>query len=167
MRTIDPVLIAALTSGTGTPYLMGCIGRTDGTLLSARPVTRYTLTGTALEFETCFTSDMGGSQTAMWLERGVTLGSTRYTLTTGRFCIHSQHYSQGRMLAKGRLFPKSYYSALGHDSYRNVITAFCAAFGKTAVFRDPAAAWLDYKFFPAGKSIVLNDANSFLALLRQ
>jgi hypothetical protein len=71
------------------------------------------------------------------------------------------------MIAKAELFPTEYYSADGYDTYENVITAFCAAFGKTAVFRDPGAAWLGYRFYPWGKNITLNNANNFLNLLRQ
>ena len=87
---------------------------------------------------------------------------TTYTVTTGRFWIWEEEYLPNKVTRfKGCIVPPSYYSAAGDDTYENVITAFCTAFGKTAVFKDPAADWLAYQFFPTGKSVILNDANRF------
>ncbi len=168
MRSIDSTLTSALQAGTGIPYLRGTIGYTNGTVVHDDVVYRYKLTGSTLEFEMPYTGDVGGDQTCIWLQRGLTIAGVHHTLTTGRFRILSPHYTpDGRQVAQGALFPRQYYSAAGDDTYRNVISAFCTAFGKTAVFRDPAAAWLDYQFLPAGKSIILNDANKFANLLAQ
>ncbi len=168
MRSINPTLTNALVRGVGTPYIKGYIGYANGFVTHSDTVTRYKLTGTALEFELPYTGDLVSDQECIWLERGLTVAGTTYTVTTGRFRIQSQHYlPNGHQIATGSLFPRQYYSAPGDDTYQNVITAFCAAFGKTAVFRNPADAWLGYQFFPAGKSIVLNDANRFANLLAQ
>ncbi len=99
-----------------------------------------------------YNGDFAGDQTHMWLERGMIVGGTKYTITTGRFWIHRQTYQDdGSQLAEGQLFPPYYYLATGHDTYENVISAFCTYFGKTAVFRDPTAAWLDYNFLALGR----------------
>lgn len=165
-RSVDATLTAALAAGTGTPYIKAYIGYTDGSVLSTNDIISYKLTADELEIK--YTADIAGDQESIWIERGLTIAGTTYSVTSGRFYIASQRYlPNGRQIAKGRLFPKQYYAAAGNDTYENVITAFCTAYGKTAVFRDPAAAWLDYKFFPAGKSIILNDANAFTNLLRQ
>ncbi len=168
MRTIDAMLTAALAAGTGKPVIYGVIGYANGAVLAGTYLVSYKLTGDSLEFEIAYNADIGGDQECIWLERGLTIVGVNHTAITGRFYIHSQRYlPNGHQIVKGGLFPKQYYAAAGYDTYQNVITAFCAHFGKTAVFRDPAAAWLAYKFFPAGKSIILNDANYMRALLQQ
>ncbi len=168
MRTIDATLTSALQAGTGKPFAKGYIGYADGSIFHSGPVVAYKLTATTLEFEMPYAADVGGDQECIWLERGLTVAGSDYTLTTGRFRITSQHYlPDGHQVARGSLFPSEYYSAPGDDTYQNVITAFCSNFGKTALFKDAAASWLAYQFFPDGKSITLNDANKFANLLAQ
>src|SRR5512142_461682 len=101
-RTVDATLTNALAAGTGIPYLRGYIGYADGTVLHADFVTRYKLTGSTLEFEMPYSADDAGDQESIWLERGVTIAGTKYSVTTGRFRIHSQHYlPNGHQVATG------------------------------------------------------------------
>ena len=168
MRIVPPALTTALAEGTHTPFLKAFIGYQDGTVLWTGPALSYKLTGQSLEFEVAYNGDAGGDQTCIWLERGLTDKDGTLSVTTGKFFIESQQYfPNGRQVAKGKLFPRQYYAAAGDVSYKTVIDALCAAFGKTAVYRDPAAAWLSYQFFPDGKSIILNDPNFMHALLQQ
>src|SRR5512136_280039 len=142
MRTVDAELTAALAAGTGVPYVIGYIGYAGGAVKHSEAVYSYKLTGTTLEFWMPYHGDFASDQTHIWLERGVEINGTSYTITTGRFSIHSQEY--------------------GDDTYENVITAFCTAMNKTAVFRDPTQAWLDYQFMADGERIDLGDAPKFL-----
>ena len=167
MRTVDATLTAALQAGTGTPYLKANIGYSGGGALHTLNALSYVLTGQTLEFEVAYNGDSVGDQTHIWLERGLTIAGTNYTVTTSRFRIASQRYlPNGHQIAKGILFPKQYYSAAGNVSYQTVLDALCTAYGKTAVYRS-AYAWKAYKFFPAGKAISLNDPNYMANLLAQ
>src|SRR5574341_847391 len=136
MRTVDATLLAALQAGSPKPLVTAYIGYTNGTVIATiTTVYRYVLTGTTLEIELPYIGDLGSDQTAVWLKRGLTIAGTEYTITTGRFYIHSQDYlANSRQVVKAGLFPKQYYAAAANDTYQNVISAFCTAFGKTAVF---------------------------------
>ena len=168
MRSVDATLAAALAAGNGRPIVKATIGKMDGTVIHTQEVVSYKLTARQLEFEMKYTTDIGGNQTAIWLERGVTLNGVDYTVTTGRFPIWSQTYlPNGRQHTVGGIFPKQYYSAAGDASYQTVIAAICTAFGKTAVFKDGAAAWLAYQFLPDTTLLYLSDANDIFAMMRQ
>jgi hypothetical protein len=168
-RAINATLTAALANGTGTPFLKAYLGYGDSPdVIWSGALIAYKLTGDTLQIEIKYQGSFAGDQTAIWIERGVTIAGTAYTLTSGKFWIHSQDYLRnGSQLIIGKLFPRKYYSAAGDVSYKTVIDAFCTAFGKTAVYRDAGAAWLNYQFLPDGKFIITNDANSMAALLAQ
>lgn len=168
MRTLNAELLQALQAGTGKPIATVYIGYMVGNALYSKPAIRYKLTGTTLEAEIALTADLGGDQTAVWIKRGLQVAGTDYTITTGRFYIASQVYQEdGHQIITGTLFPKKKYTAAGDVSYKTAIDAFCTAYNKTAVYRDPAAAWLNYQFLPDGKAITMNDASHFLNLLAQ
>ena len=168
MRTVDPILTAALSTGKGRPYIKATIGYMNGTVLHTDDALAYELTGQTLKFHVEHISDFTGDQTAMWLGRGLTINGTLYSVTTGRFnLIHQTYMADGSMIAEGHIFPPTYYSANGYDTYKNVIDAFCTALGKTAVYADAGQAWLNYKFLANGDTIRLTDATKMLNLLAQ
>lgn len=168
MRTVDPILHAALMEGKGKPKILAYVGYADGTVkYSVKPIA-YKLTGTTLEIEMPKVSDIGGDQVSIWLERGVTIGGVDYTITTSRFYIASQEYRDDQtQLVIGNLFPKKKYTSPGDGTYEASIELFCIAYGKTAAFRNYAEPWLAYQYLPDGKQIIMNDANHFLNQLIQ
>lgn len=169
MRSVNATLHAALQAGTGTPYLKGYVGYTDGSVKTSHTnLIAYKLTGTRLDLWIPSQANFAGDQDCIWLERGLTIAGTTYTVTTGRFFITEENYMpDGVTHYAGRLFPPEYYSAAGDVSYDTAITAFCTAYGKTAVYKDDTEAWLAYQFLPTGKSILMNNAIRFLNLLQQ
>jgi hypothetical protein len=168
MRTVDAALTDALAKGHGRPILIGYIGYSNGSVKHSDQVLSYKLTGQTLEFKMPYAADFASDQTHCWLERGMTVGGVDYTITTGRFRILEQTYLEdGSQICRGALFPNQYYSAAGDDTYENVITALCTAFGKTAVFKDDTQAWLDYQFLADGQYIEVTDANKVLQMLQQ
>ncbi len=168
-RVVNATLTAALAAGTGKPFLAVSTGDVDGNVYASATPIAYKLTGTELEVTAPLPDTFGDvAEKYVWLARGLTINGVSYYVNTSRFAIHRQVYSpHGLQTITARLFPKQYYSAAGDLTYNQVITAFCTAFGKTAVFKDGAAAWLSYQFLPDGKQIIMNDANSFLAMLQQ
>ena len=169
MRTVDPILHAALQAGTGQPIVKAYVGYANGTVKNSHTtVWAYKLAGTTLEFWIPSTTNFGSDQEQIWLERGLTIAGVDYTLTTGRFWIWEEEYLPNSVTRfKGGLVPHEYYSDAGDDSYDNVITTFFAAFGKTVSYKDDAEAWLAYQFLPAGRQILMNSADRFLNMLRQ
>jgi hypothetical protein len=169
MRTVDATLTAAHAAGQGTPFIKAYVGYTTGSVKTSHTVVhKYILTGTKLEFWVPTFANYGTDQECIWLERGLTINGTTYTVTTGRFYIWNEEYlPDGSSHFVGGLFPHQYYSAAGDDTYENVINAFCTAWGKTAVYLDDTEAWLGYQFLPAGQVVIMNSAMRFLNMLKQ
>src|SRR5512143_2653801 len=153
MRTVNSTLTAALHSGAPLNLCRGFIGLADGTIqVGPVQVYYYKLTGTTLEM--LVRTHSGANSEAIWLERGLSLAGTDYTLTTGRFFTLTQARLPGGMQRlTGSILPPQFYEADGYDTYDNVIGALCTNFGKTAVFTDDTDAWLGYKFFPSGSML--------------
>jgi hypothetical protein len=169
MRTVDAALTAALSAGNPIPYLKAYIGYTNGTVKNSHTnVYKYILTGTSLEFWIPYDSNFVSDQESIWLERGVTVAGTTYSITTGRFFIAEEEYLPGGFARyKGFIFPHKYYSAAGDLTYEQVIDAFSSNWSKTAVYKDDTEAWLAYQFLPDGQVIITNSAMRFLNHLQQ
>lgn len=168
-RTIDATLYAAMTSGAFSPHMRAQYYRAG--VKTAAQVLRYRLTGTELDITTdIFASDTYPAY--IELERGAVINGTPSFITTSKFYIGERHYeffnaTNTVARVKATLFPQTRITLAGDDTYKNVITAFCTAFSKTAVFDDSTAGFWNYKMLPAGKQILLNNAMQFLNLLRQ
>lgn len=162
-RTLNATLKAALESGSFNAYIQMKWG------VNYSDVLKYKLTGTTLEAEV---NPMYGSPDTVQLVRGVTIAGVEYSLTTSKFYVIEREVQSFQSTSfdgkfKAQLFPKEYISIAGDDTYENVITAFCTAFGKTAVFDQPSAAIWQANFFPSGKNYTSNNAFSFLNVLAQ
>ncbi len=139
MRTVDATLTAALASGKGKPYVVGYVGPYTGAATHSEELTYYKLTGNTLEFKMFYNGDFAGAQTHAWIERGMIVAGTKYSITTGRFWIHRQTYqADGSQLCEAQLFPPLYYSASGYDTYQNMITAFLRHSARPPCSRTPA-----------------------------
>jgi hypothetical protein len=102
------------------------------------------------------------------IERGVRYLGTDYTIQSGLFFVEKYQEDFGEIRIEGSSYPNQKISiAAGDGTYQEVIEAFCAAIGKTAVFKNTTDQWLNYQFFPTGKSLSLNKAKLFENLLRQ
>ena len=168
-RTVDATLYSTMNSGAFAPYMQANYYR--GANKTAAQVLKYKLTGTELDITTdIFASD--DYPAYIELSRGAVISGTPSFLTTSKFYIGSRHYeffnaTNTVARVKATLFPQTRITLAGDDTYKNVITAFCSAFSKTAVFQDSSAGFWNYKMLPAGKQILLNNAMQFLNMLRQ
>jgi len=107
------------------------------------------------------------------LKRGVVEpDGTLLTISTSKFFLGRQEYGKFQagfkdVKVRASLFPEDRITLAGDETWEEVLTAFCSAYGKTAVFDVPAAAHWGYQFLPDGKQVILNNAMQFLNLIRQ
>lgn len=170
MRTLDPILQAAMDSGNFTPFFQAIIQDqiTRAVITTLTPI-GYELSDLALTFTAQPSAyiSLPTFRTTVLFRRGVTVAGVNYYAETSEFYVIDSHWNGSFQTFNCHLFPRAYYTAAGDLTYSQVITAFCEAFGKTAAFLDPDAAWLDYQFYPTGKSITVNDAQQFFNILKQ
>jgi hypothetical protein len=165
-RVLDATLLAAMNSGDFDAYLYVHLLDETKTILYTAQAMSFTLTGT--ELIATFQSDgIYDDYTYISIERGVVVLGVKNTITTSAFSPEESSWKAGIQTVLANLIPKKAYTAAGDTTYSTVITAFCTYFGFTPIFDKPTAAWLDYQFLPDGKSIILNNANAFLNLLKQ
>jgi hypothetical protein len=176
MRTIDSTLEAALASGHFVPYFKLRVYRNGVKVGGDLQVTKYKLTGNHLSVTANGTVVVSPTPNAvkLILDRGVTIQGTNYLLSTSKFTPLNGTIRKivPKLLSyesqvEASLIPPMFISFAGDVSYQAAIEAFCIAIGKTAVFKVPAAAYWQYQFLPTGKTVTFNNANNFLALLRQ
>ncbi len=170
MRLLDPTLLTAMDSGNYDPYFLATIqdNYSGKVILSATPVS-YELTDLELVITLQMPAflDLPFYRTSIVLARGALIGGTPYTVSTSKFTIINSTWDGNFQTFKCHLIPRLHYSAAGDQTYKQVIDAFCLAFGKTAVYLDAGAAWLNYQFLPSGKPMSLNNAQTFFQQLKQ
>ena len=154
MRTLDPTLSSAMDTGNYDPYFLATIqDNYNGNVI---------LTGAADQLRTQrlgisdHSADAGFSGFAFLshfdcLSRGALICRHTYTVSTSNFCIINSTWDGNFQTFKCHLIPRLHYSAPGDQTYKQVIDTFCLAFGKTAVYLDPAAAWLRINSCRTGK----------------
>lgn len=103
------------------------------------------------------------------IERGRVSNGTPITIKTSTFHAYETKINDeiGLFEARAHIAPEQRISIAGDDTYKNVIDAFCTTIGKTAVYQDPTAPWLDYQFLPDGRSLTLNNGRYFFSFLKQ
>lgn len=171
MRTLDPALENALDSGTYLPFFEVSIYHPFHPAQDVQPVyfrlddttmqVRYPKTTTDL-FE-----DVEPQEIQIILTRGVTAQDTNYIIWTSSFYVTSGSWDGYYQTVQAALLPDRPFETPGDVTYRQVIEAVCAEYDKTAVFKNPSAAWLDYQFLADEKTLKLKKASQFFTLLRQ
>ncbi len=106
-------------------------------------------------------------RTMVCLTRGIISAGVVHSITTSDFYIVSSTWDGHFQTLSAHLIPQVGYISGANNIWSSVISTFCSNFGKTAVFMNPSAAWLNWQFLPSGKPLDLNDAQSMFALLRQ
>ena len=167
-RTLDADLLAAMNSGSFTPYF-------KLELLAADRATVNWETLDVLGFElaglTCkvqfHESSYHWDYTTFRLTRGIIVDGVPNTISSSQFYPHLDRHSKRIRTLEGHVFPIGFYATPGDVTYHELIDTICAAYGFTVTFADPAAAWLDYKFFPTGRTLTLNSVKQFFTILRQ
>lgn len=103
------------------------------------------------------------------LLRGALVSGSESLVGTSKYSVIEVNADAGtgRQTIQASLIPKIRISIAGDDTYENVLTDFATACGLTASFKNSSHNIWQYQFFPAGKTILLNDARKFIPLLRQ
>lgn len=170
MRVLSTELTNALESGNYIPYYRVELGDGVHWYESREPIS-YRLDPLSMRVRFPISEPLGSGYAVSEipyarLVRGVLIGETAYTISTSQFYITAANWD-GDATIEASIVPVQKYTADGDVSYSSVISAFCSAYGFTAVFENPSADWWGYQFLPDGKQIILNDANRFFSLLRQ
>ncbi len=167
-RALDAALLAAMNSGVFTPWFeLQLIGSDRATVVfSTTDVLGFEMDGLTCKV-TFHDPDYYNDYYTFRLLRGITVeGVPNYVTSSNYWPISDRHEKRLRTL-EGHVFPNSYFTTPGDVTYHELIDTVCSEFDLSVVFADPAAAWLDYQFYPAGRTLVLNDAKQFFTILRQ
>jgi hypothetical protein len=167
-RTLDAALLAAMNSGSFTPWFQLQLMDVDRStvMFETTDVLGFEMDGLTCKvtfhdptyFEDFYT---------FRLLRGITvLGVPNYVTSSNYWPLSDRHEKRLRTL-EGHVFPNTYFTTPGDVTYHQLIDTVCTEFDLGVVFADPAAAWLDYQFYPTGRTLVLNDAKQFFTILRQ
>jgi hypothetical protein len=113
------------------------------------------------------TEPLSTTQNYIQLLRGALINGVEYLIGTTYYTIYKTELLRNKTIFYASLIPRQYVSVAGDDTYENVLTAFCTAIGLTPQFKNPTAAFWDYQFYPAGRSLTLNDARGIVSILRQ
>jgi hypothetical protein len=101
------------------------------------------------------------------IQRGIIVNGTPNFITSSQYYSSSDRYEKRVRTLEGHVFPTAHFSTPGDVTYHQIIDTVCAEYGLTPVFANPAAAWLNYAFYPAGRTFNLNSVKQFFTILRQ
>jgi hypothetical protein len=166
-RTLDAGLLAAMNAGNFIPYFKVQLMDANRTsvMWETTEIKRFELEGLTAKVSFVDPENYQDFYTFR-LVRGVYISSTPNTITSSSFWpLVDRHHKRIRTL-EGHVFPNQFYSTAGDVTYSSLISTICTHFGFSVVHETPGAAWLSYKFLPAGRVVRLNDAKYFFTMLR-
>jgi len=167
-RPLDAGLLAAMNSGNFTPWFKVQLMDVDRStvLFETTDVIGFQLDGLTVKVE-FYDPAYSQGYTTFRICRGISVaGTPNYISSSNYWPILDRHDKRIRTL-EGHVFPLSFYSTPGDVTYSSIINTVCAHFNFSVVQADPAAAWLSYQFYPAGRTLSLGDAKRFFTILRQ
>ena len=105
------------------------------------------------------------------IERGVMVAGTPVTIRTIYYVITSMITGPKGITLQGHILPPSFSSFNGCIWYMDVLDKLVGLNGwtmdQTVTYEDPAAAWLSYLFYPAGRNLTLANMQTFFNVLAQ
>jgi hypothetical protein len=167
-RTLDGALLAAMNSGSFTPYFKVQLLDSDRStvLFETTEVTGFIMDG--LTAKVSFHDPaMVPDFTTFRILRGITVNGVPNTVTSSQYHPYTDRFEKRIRILDGHLFPIAYYTTPGDVTYSSIISTICTAFGFSVVHANPAAAYLAYQFYPNGRTFTLNDVKQFFTILRQ
>jgi hypothetical protein len=167
-RPLDPDLLAAMNSGNFVPYFNVQLMDVDRAYVQFETTEviefiLYGLTAKVVFHDPTYWDDFYMFR----IQRGILVDGVPNIISSSCYWpTYDRHENYIRTL-EGHVFPNEYFSMPGDVTYSSIISTVCTQFGFSVVHADPVAAWLSYQFLPTGKSLVISNAKSFFALLRQ
>ena len=172
-RTLSATLTTALDSGNYTFYSLLTVKEVGFAVIrTAQPVS-FKLSGIEMDVKySALDHDVydGFSypeDLSFMLTRGVTIAGVNYTIDSSYYFGVSSEWDGVFETIHASMLPNTKYSVAGDGTYKAVLDAICVANGKTAVYKNPTAAWLSYQFLPTGKTLDMNRASNLLNLIKQ
>jgi hypothetical protein len=167
-RSLDAALLAAMNSGSFTPWFQLQLMDLDHTsvMYSTTDVLGFELDGLTCKV-TFHDPEYWDDWYTYRLLRGIIVGGVPNYVISSNYWPTSDRHDKRRRTLEGHVFPNIYFTTPGDVTYHQLIDTVCAEFDLGVVFANPAAAWLDYQFYPDGRTLVLGDAKQFFTILRQ
>ncbi len=167
-RTLDPDLLAAMNAGSFTPWFKLELLDSDRStvLFETEEVVGFELEGLTCKVqfhEATYHSDY----TTFRISRGIEVAGVPNYITSSQFYPFNDRHDKLVRSLEGHVFPFAFFTTPGDVTYHEVIDAVCTEYGLGVVFADPAAAWLDYQFYPTGRTLTLNSVKQFFTIIRQ
>jgi hypothetical protein len=166
-RTLDPALASAMNSGSFTPYFKVQLltNKTD-IEFETEEVTGFELDGLTARVHFHDPAYAAGWNCFRIL-RGVLINGVPIYVTSSCYYPDFDRYEKRIRTLEGHLFPINYFTTDGAQTYKYLCDLMCAEFDLSAVYADPAAAWLNYKFYPTGRQLTMGNVRQFFTILRQ
>lgn len=172
-RTLDATLEAAMDSGQYQPYFLLTVREVGHDVIRTVEPVKFKLSGIEMEAtfvsqtETVYSGFGYPHELEFKLTRGVAINGINYTIDSSWYYGTDDLWDGTFETIKASMLPNTHATVNGDDDYETVIGAVCAEYGKTAVFKDPAAAWLAYQYLGDGKQVILNRGKDFIKQVRQ
>jgi hypothetical protein len=167
MRTLDPVLQAAMDGGDYTPIVRAAIlDMDDYSVIQYLDVVYFKLNGIDLDIEFY---DSGDNYTdTVCLERGALINGVEYTIFSGIYHLHTSYQvTKGKYVCQGSLVQPAAINVVADVGYEQLIRSIFDVGDMVCSFKNSLAAWLDYKFFPDGLKYATGNIAAVFALLKQ
>lgn len=165
-RTLPAALTTAMDSGAYDPYIRVVLGDADGSgSITVEPLA-YTLKALEATIKIPYT---GGD--FFRIVRGATINGTPSTISTIWFQVVDRVFDGKFLTLRGEplsAVDTKYQVIAANSTYQTVIETALIDDNRTIVpSYEGTAAWKAYKFYPAGKQIVLSPRKKLFTLLKQ
>jgi len=170
MRVLEAHLEAALNAGA-EPYiqLQYCMDDTFTWLDAPYPLYSYKLGDLELDVTTAGT--VYYEPYAIRLKRGAYWHNVAHFVTSSAYYVNKVITTQKQQVEIQSSIISTFawrkYSVDGHQTYRQIIDDICTLFGYTTAYEDPTAALWDNIFYPAGRTLTLQNPHAIFNLIRQ
>jgi len=170
MRTLDPVLQAAMDSGNFTPIVRAAVlDPDDHSVEQYLDLVSYKINGLDIEIE--FYDPSGTFSDSVSLERGAKVGGIEYTIFSGIYHLTNSFKvkggKNGLYSCKGSLIEPAAVNVAADVAYSTVISNVLALGTNVASYKDAFAAWKGYQFLAIGQFFHTTNIYTFFTILRQ
>jgi len=166
MRTFDPQVQAAYDSANFTPVIRGWLAE-ETTLVQEIQLLYFRKNREKATIKFYWDEDNPPTNEIV-LERGILLSGVEHTIFSMSYVMQSFTFEKKIITAECTPFIEARFVASGDVTYQSIISTLCV-YNQflTPVYKNNAAAWKSYKYYPAGKFIITNSQANVLNQLQQ
>jgi hypothetical protein len=169
-RTVPAAITDAIASQAYQPaFVLSAYSPDDTLIFQTRDVVDFQIRQTAftVKFVSLTRAQIPKDSSRLILSRGIVDQGEDVLIHTSKHYLVSNIWDGKYTTLDCQLFPEKSYLDSTPDTWRTVITEFCAAYGKTPVFADDEGPPWDYQFVQTGQVLSLANSDNFLNLLKQ